>query len=486
MRTLYGKLAAISLTLLFALGVVYVALTLYTTQRHFEEVQQRLNQDLAEHLVAEKILFDDGTVNQAVLEDVFHMLMVINPSIELYLLGPEGEILAFSAPPGTVVRERVSLEPVERFLRKQTLPILGDDPRDVSREKVFSVAPVADEGYIYVILASEEYDSAAHMVLGSYILRLSAGLAAFAFLFIVVVALVSFRLLTRRLNRLAHTMERFQRETAGSVVSPAPRFDKGDEIDVLAASFDNMAQVIREQVDRLERTDSLRRELVANVSHDLRTPLASLHGYLETLGLKEEELSEDERRQYLSVALRNSERLRSLVDELFELAKLDAKEIRPEFETFSLPELVQDVVQEFQLQAQTKGVTLSAQLGESLPFVKADIRLIERVLQNLIDNALRHTPSGGAVEIALRQEAGRVRVEIRDSGVGIPADELEHIFERFHRVPGPDVEAVAGGGLGLAISQRILELHQGMIEASSQLNEGTTFTFRLAGASATV
>ena len=142
--------------------------------------------------------------------------------------------------------------------------------------------------------------------------------------------------------------------------------------------------------------------------------------------------------------------------ELFELAKLDAREIQPDCEAFSLPELVQDVVQEFQLRAQEKGVELSADLSERLPFVNADIRLIERVLENLIENVLRYTPRGGAIEITLRQEEGRVKVEIHDSGVG--------------------------SGLGLAISKRILELHQSMIEATSQLNQGTTFTFRLAGA----
>jgi len=482
-RTLYAKLAVLSLTLLFALGVVYVALTLYTVERHFQEVQQKLNQDLADHLVADKILIVDGTVNEAVLEDVFHMLMVINPSIELYLLDSSGAILAFSAPPGSVVRERVSLAPLRRFLRKDELPVLGDDPRNAARQKVFSVAPIRDEGYLYIILESEEYGSAAQMMLGSTILRLSTGLAVSAFLFIVVVALVSFRLLTRRLNRLARDMDRFRRETAGSSalpLRPGPG-DEGDEIDVLRASFDAMAEVIREQVDKLERTDALRRELVANVSHDLRTPLASLHGYLETLGLKEGELSEVDRRHYLAVALRNSEHLRNLVAELFELAKLDAKEIRPELEAFSLPELVQDVVQEFQLRAQEKGVELRADLSERLPFVKADIRLIERVLENLIENALRHTPRGGVVEIALREEQDRVAVAIHDSGVGISAEQLPHIFERFHRVPREGTEEAVGGGLGLAITKRILELHQSMIVASSQLNEGTTFTFRLAG-----
>ncbi len=118
-------------------------------------------------------------------------------------------------------------------------------------------------------------------------------------------------------------------------------------------------------------------------------------------------------------------------------------------------------------------------LQTTLPFVHADIRLIERVLQNLIENALRYTPKGGLVDISLRREEGGVRVAIHDSGCGIPADELPHIFERFHRVPQDGAEEKAGSGLGLAISKRILELHESMIEASSRLDEGTTFTFHL-------
>ena len=182
------------------------------------------------------------------------------------------------------------------------------------------------------------------------------------------------------------------------------------------------------------------------------------------MALKGPELSEEERQKYLGVALRNSERMRKLV----------------EHET--LPELVQDVVQDFQLSAQEKGVKLHASVSERVPFVRADIRLIERVLQNLIENALRYTPKGGVVDISLRREEGRVRVAIHDSGGSIPADELPHIFERFHRAPQKGGEDKAGSGLGLAISKRILELHESIIEATSRLDEGTTFTFHLAPA----
>ena len=319
------------------------------------------------------------------------------------------------------------------------------------------------------------------MVFGSYVLRLSTGLGVFALLFVVVVALVSFHLLTRRLRRLSEDIDRFRRgKSRPDELSETPGILKGgDEIDRLAESFIRMSRVIDEQVEKLERTDAHRRELVANVSHDLRTPLASLHGYLETVVLKGPELSEKERQKYLAVALRNSERMRKLVAELFELVKLDAHEILPELESFSLPELEQDVVQDFKLSAEEKGVQLRASVSERVPFVHADIRLIERVLQNLIENALRYTPKGGLVDINLRREEGGVRVAIHDSGCGIPADELPHIFERFHRVPQDGAEEKAGSGLGLAISKRILELHESMIEASSRLDEGTTFTFHL-------
>ena len=485
-RTLYTKLAAVSLLLFVVLGLVYVGLTLYTTEHHFREVQQKLNLDLADHLVDDKILIVDGQINEAELKDAFHMLMVINPSIELYLLDPDGSILAFSAPEGSVVRSAVSLDPIDRLLGGATLPVLGDDPRNETRQKVFSVAPIENpdlQGYIYVILASEEYDSAAQMVFGSYVLRLSLGLAAFALLFVIVVALVAFRLLTRRLDELARKMDRFGRKRPGSY-TPAPpsTFRTGDEIDSLTDSFHHMSRVIDEQVERLERTDRQRRELVANVSHDLRTPLASLHGYLETLALKHQELSTREREDYLHVALRNSERLGKLVSDLFELAKLDAREIRPEREPFSLPELVQDVVQDFQLRAQEKGIHLHAKLHERIPFVYADIRLIERVLKNLIENALRFTPEGGAIEIRVRSEDENVTVEIHDNGCGIPEEQLPYIFDRFHQVERFREDEAVGSGLGLAISKRILELHETAIYAQSEPNAGTTFTFRLAGA----
>lgn len=142
-NTLYGKLAALLFGLFCVIGSVAVMLTLYATQSYFQEVSQKLNRTLAERMVSEKVLMQEGRINDEVLKEVFHQLMVINPSIEVYLLDAAGTILTFSAPPEKVKRQRLSLDPLTRFLSgSEDFPILGDDPRDLTRQKVFSVFPI--------------------------------------------------------------------------------------------------------------------------------------------------------------------------------------------------------------------------------------------------------------------------------------------------------------------------------------------------------
>jgi PAS domain S-box-containing protein len=223
----------------------------------------------------------------------------------------------------------------------------------------------------------------------------------------------------------------------------------------------------------------LRRDLIANVSHDLRTPLAALHGYLETLIVKGDELAPETRRGYLETAARQSAHLGTLIAELFELVKLDFKgfEIHPE--PAQLGDLAQDVLQKFQLDADKKGVALRAEIALHLPLVEADISLIERVLDNLIGNALRHTPPGGSVTLAVTAHDGAVRIRVADSGGGIPPAELPHIFERFYRVDRSRSRGTGGAGLGLAIVKRIVELHGAQIEAQSAPDKGAAFSFAL-------
>jgi len=223
----------------------------------------------------------------------------------------------------------------------------------------------------------------------------------------------------------------------------------------------------------------MRRELIANVSHDLRSPLASIRGYLETLLLKGDTLPPDKRHAYLQIAARQSEHLGTLISELFELAKLDYKGYQINPEPVQLGELAQDVLQKFQLAAEKKEIALQIEAHSNIGFVHADIGLIERALENLLENALKHTPPGGSVSLAVRRRDARVAVQVSDTGSGIPQDALSHIFERFYQVDRSKMLDAGGAGLGLAIVKRILDLHHSEIRVESAMAEGTMFSFAL-------
>lgn len=503
LRSLTSRLSLTLLAVVLLLGLAGTASTLLTIRLHQEELDQRLNRELAANLVADSRLLRRGALQEEDVEHLFHNLMVINPRIEVYLLDTEGRILTYSAPEGRVRSERVSLEPIREFLaRGGPFPLRGDDPRHPERSRVFSAAPIPAgaegeevEGYLYVVLGGEAYESVARMLEGSYILRLSVWMGLAAVLVVGVAGVWIFRLLTRRLRRLDHRMRGLATlgKPLGEEVSadasvtdartPDPDPDRatisGDEIDRLEATFDRMAERISRQMEELRRHDRLRRELIANVSHDLRTPLAGLQGYLETLLLKGETLPPEEARGYLKTALAQSEHLGGLVAQLFELASLEAGAVELQRETFSLSELTQDIVQKFRLPADRAGVHLEAELPADLALVEGDVRLIERVLDNLIDNGLRYTPRGGRVTVGLRAEDGGVEVRVEDTGPGIPEDELTRIFDRFYRGAEERRKHNAGIGLGLAIAHRAVELHGSDLRVDSAEGRGTRFLFRL-------
>jgi signal transduction histidine kinase len=484
---MYSKLAAVLAGLFFILGLLFVGVTVFSTGMYQQEVNQKLNSRLAQQIVAEKLLMKDNRVNQEALEEIFHMLMVINPTIEIYLLDPEGNILAFSAPRGKVKRKRVDLAPVRKWLEgDMTIPLLGDDPREPSREKVFTAARIPEhgalEGYLYVILGGELYDNIIQKLKGSYILQLSAWMIAASLLFALMAGLILFAVLTKRLKRLSRVMDAFKvGDTEELLHIPVRgRHDRSaDEIERLGTTFKEMAERIQEQMEELKNSDASRRDLIANVSHDLRTPLATLQGYIETLLIKQDALTVEEQRSYLEIAIGHCERLSKLVSELLELAKLDSDAVRIHPEPFNLGELVQDVLQKFQLQANEKQITITTNIQEDLPFAEADIGLIERVLENLMDNAIHYTQEGGTIRLVLTPENHDIALQISDTGRGIPEEELPFIFNRFHQLEKNRKVETGHSGLGLAITRRILELHKRTIEVASSPATGTTFSFRI-------
>lgn len=484
LHTLSGRLALLLFCTLVAVVVGYGVLTFRGSQAHLDEANQKLNRDLARYLVEANKLAKGDEVNRRALSKLFANLMSVNPNIEIYLLDDDGTILTYSAAEERVKRSSVELRPVKEFLTGGSMfPLLGDDPRDLSRLKVFSAAPIPLQGkpeaYLYVVLGGEEYQSIADMLAESRLLRTRL----FAVILAAVLLIAWFMLfwsITRRLRQLNWRVQQFRRATLQAPTPDRPTKPvPGDEIDQLDVTFGQMAQRIAEQVEDLKQIDQRRRELIANVSHDLRTPLTAVHGYLETLLIKGAELSPLQQREYLETAARSSLRLNKLVSELFELAKLESRAVPLDLEVFSLVDLLQDVSEEFQLVAQQHDVLLHTRIGENLEPVRGDIEMIERVLQNLIQNAIHHTPPHGEVTLEAVPQAGSVKVSVSDTGCGIPQEDLPYIFDRFYKARHPSVENTQGAGLGLAIAKRILELHNSSIRAESVINAGTKFTFNL-------
>ena len=487
LRSLYAKLALVLLGLFFLIGVSFIIISVFATEQYQQEVNQKLNRELAGLIVAEKIILQDNQVNQEALKEIFHMLMVINPSIEIYLLDREGTILAFSAEPGRVKRKRVDLAPVKQMISGQAaLPLLGDDPRNPNGQKIFTAAPIKPEdrleGYLYVILGGETYDTIIQKIQGSYILQLSIRVIAISLIVALIAGLIIFAFLTRRLKLLAAVMEKYESgmPLEEPVLPLRGHESMHDEIDRLGLTFRQMTERINSQMDKLEKSDAMRRELVANVSHDLRTPLATMQGYIETLLLKDESLSSEERRNYLKIAVSHCERLSKLISDLFELAKLEADDRVVHAEPFSLSELVQDIVQKFGLTARERKITIVTNIGQELPFAYADIAMIERVMENLLDNALRYTPEEGSISIVLTDhDQDKITVQVSDTGCGIPEQALPRIFDRFYQTDRSRKGKSSHSGLGLAVTKKILELHGTSIEVTSVQNSGTTFTFEL-------
>ncbi len=467
-RTLYAKLAAVLALLLITLGIGYALFSLYAGQLFLQEVNQRLNRDLARQLLVQQNMGDGEQLHAEEIQQLFSYYMHINPAIEIYLLDTEGKILAFEAPQMKIKRERVSLQPIKQFLSNDfSYPLLGDDPRNENRKKTFSASayPLSGEPqqYLYVVLGGEDYDHIKELLHDSYFLQISLTAVIATAVFGLLVGLFLFNLLTRRLDTLSRLMaifrlsgfKKFQRYIGNTKPT------RHDEIDTLGESYNEMAERIIEQMQTLEEKDNLRRNLVANVSHDLRTPLASLQGYLETLKLKTADLPADERQRYLDIAYSHSQRLTQLVSELFELSKLDARESLPEMEPVALGELVMDVAQKFRLKAEERGITLSTEIAEGLPFVAADIAMLDRVLENLVGNAITHSNEGGTIRITLRGKDSSVRVTVCNSGEALNEEEIPHLFERFYQ--SPKNRHGKGAGLGLAIVKRIVELHDSEI-----------------------
>ncbi len=471
--------------LVMLMGLSYMLISIYLTNKHFEERSQKLNSELANHLIEEKFqgntpFLENGEVNKPLFGDLMHDMMAVNRAIEVYLISLKGEILysvVLDHDNPNNPTEFIDLAPVKEFINSNgNRYILGDDPRDKNQKKIFSAARFNEngqEGYIYIVLAGQEIDKVSSSLFTSYFMKLGIVASILTTLFILFLGFLSIWFLTKNLRSIIATVRRF-REGDMDIRIENPQ---QNDLSVLAVNFNEMADTIKENIEEIKSVDILRRELIANVSHDLRTPLSIINGYIETLQMKKETLSEDEQNKYLNIIKGSSDKLSRLVSQLFEYSKLEARQIQPQKEPFAITDLSLDLVSKYQILGKEKNIEIKLEADDQLPLVFADISLVERAIQNLLDNAIKFTPIGGLIKLQISSNDDEIKVGISDNGPGIKKSDQSIIFDRYRQSRKHSQNE--GLGLGLAIVKKIMELHNTTIKVISTPNQGSTFEFNL-------
>lgn len=479
------KLCLTFLSILFFAAIGYILITAYLTNHHYSETTQRLHANLAQHLIDEKFSYQspfdpEGKVNKELFGDIMHDMMAVNRAIEVYLLDETGHVaysVVLDHDATDAQARKIDLDPIQRFIKVQGSEfILGDDPKNPENQRIFSAASFeknGKRGFIYIVLAGQDYLNTRASLFDGYFFRLGLRGIAITLVFAAVLGILSVWYLTKNLRELIFATKRFQEGDLQYRIQDADKMD----LAILAKTYNEMADTIVSDIEKIKLLELHRRELIANISHDLRTPLSIIQGYVETLRIKRTHLTDQEREEYLTTVNNGCERLARLIAQLFEYSKLESNQIEPVKEPFLITELANDIHRNYKVIASKNNIELQLEMNPKTPLVFGDISLVERAIQNLMDNAIKFTPDGGTVGIKIVPVNEHVEIMISDTGPGIQKEYQSLIFERYRQTKTGQVKE--GAGLGLAIVKKIMELHNASIKVLSNPSKGTIFSFEL-------
>ena len=532
----------------FATGLLTALLVItavvYAFQRFEHETAYRRGTAFLQRVVAN---YDDLFALYERRPDEFETwlrnMVLFEPDTQLYLLDPTGTVLVCSGkpmPPGF----KVALGPVLQAVGQPGAAyVMGDDPERMDADAVVAVQAVrrpaignADPvaGYLYLVLHTEQLPEGRWAALRMSVTRPALWLIGAVVALTTLLAVLIIATVTRPLRRLTEAVATISQRGLDESMSTAKTLLPArtrDEFGQLTGAFEMMLDISLRQWNELRRLDHFRREGVSNLSHDLRSPLTATVACLETLEGRwaaapgaghvaaQSDHPHDDDRRLVEIALRNTRNAARLVQSLGDLAKLDEPEFRLRAEVVDVGELLDDICIRFADRALTQGVSLRAREGaEALgaesasalgaesasargaasasardaapatpPFACLDVELFERAIANLVDNALKFCPPGAQITLQARRVGAQVQVSVSDTGPGIAAADLPHLFDRFYQSRQSVAPATGEGGkgLGLAIVKRIAELHGGSVAVTSALGVGTQVVLSVPAAEVT-
>lgn len=433
---LFRRIYIVIFLLIALLGVVFTGITYIATTNFYETSTQLLNKDVAAHIARFTSPYGKEGFDQAKADSVFYEAMVISPSAEVYFLDTAGNVIYFHGHPEEIKSRHIALGHILRYLSSDgTRHINGPDPRDPAHPKIFSAAAVEGAsgplGYIYVVLGNAQYRSVTQMLYNSAVTPAVLGTVAAILAISLLVTLLYLRRMRLRFDELVNVMGK--------------RFRQGD--------------------------------FMVNLSHDLRTPLAIARGYGETLLLKKEELTVTQEREYTELVVGKIRQVEGIVNQLFELAKIESPNFEPHREPFLFSEMMGEVLHAVGArsapephhlenrdaenadrpgrqveEAEVQGRKIQERGLEEASWIEADVAMMERVIQNLVVNALAYTPTGGKIALSLTREGPELVFRIENQGPALPQDLLTWINTG-------ETAAPPHAAIGLTIVRKVLSLH---------------------------
>ncbi len=486
-------------------ALMYSSVFQYYTDWQYQRTQQFLERIALAH----PDLWQEYNKSGSSFGQTLRQYILYSPNTGLYLIDKEGKVLS-SAGEGRIFwsNYKISIDPLlSTHQVDPSKPKFGDDPDVQGASCIVAIYPVLNgeevQGYLYAVARDAVLQVQPTKLLGSYAIRTSIKAALLTILVGLLLTAAVLASFTRPLSRLTKALEDIKAKgfsgedlSEGMATGPSlgiPDVERNDEIGRLSRTFVGLFERLKEEMRTVQRVDLQRRDMIASVSHDLRTPLTALSGQLETVRMKGKLLTLEEQGRYVDLAFNNAQHLKRLTDSLADLSRLDNPTFEAKREPMALGELADDLVQRYRLRAEQQGVTLNVDYPDGLSLIPLDASLAERALSNLLDNALRVTPDQGKITVSVTAEpqpaganahgsgirtseaVSEQRLSVSDTGPGVALEEQSKIFQKFYQT-AQHREHRGSSGLGLAIVKRVADLHDGRVDLRSALGQGSTFS----------
>ena len=463
--SIISHISVLVFSLITIVCLLFMGITYFSTSNFHEASMQLLNKDVAAHIAKFTSPFTEKGIDKKKADSVFYDAMVLSPSAEVYFLDTAGKVIAYHADENDIKQWTLPLNNIKKLIASQGKEyIKSTDPRDPGNRKIFSAAEVNNGsqllGYIYVILGSNK--NVTRMLYKSYF----NGLIIKVFFIIIILSILfSFFYINRfqkSFNYMLGILEKFKN---GDFEARFP-VNKNGELEPVTMAFNKMADLLVYNIDKITQSEKERKDFIANISHDLRTPLSVARGYTETLLIKnEKEISPQEEKEFLQLVYKKMLQVEYMVTQLFQLSKMESVAFVPKKEPFIFSEVVQEIIHDSLSAAKEKNISIDNSNIEDASWVFGDVAMMERLIQNLMVNAIKYTPQNGSIKISLTTQAGILIFNIQNSGTSVS----RQMMDWFNNSLDQNLlsNRPANTGLGLVIVKKILQLHQFKYELAS-------------------